>query len=158
MEIIMGDCKENMKGTSEKTEGFLAKFKKKLLDKKSKSKKETKTLVDLLSEVSDATDRLRVNKNEESAEQFVATLDEASTKADKLVSVKEKDLDTETSQFEENIQKLSVLKEIRYHLDESVELAVLHSETKENQNEILKQIGYHIGESAELSLGYTEVQ
>jgi len=154
----MGDCKDNMKSTSEKTVGFLDKFKNKLKKKKSKAKKETKTFVDLLAEVSDATDRLRVNKNEESAEQFVEILDEASTRADKLVSVKEKDLDAEKNQFNENLQKLSVLKEIRYHIDESVELAVLHSENKSNQNDILKQIGYHIGESAELSLGYEEVR
>lgn len=152
----MGDCKDNMKSTSEKTESFLDKFKKRIGSKKTKAKKETKTLVDLLAEVSDSISRLRVNKNGESAEQFVAILDEVSTRADKLVSVKEKDLDTETSKFEENLQKLAVLKEIRYHIDESVELAVLHSEKKSFQNEILKQIEYHIGEAAELSLGYQE--
>jgi len=153
----MGDCKDNMTTTSKKTEGFLDKFKKKLSKKKTKSKKETKTFVDLLADVSDSINRLRVNKNEESAEQFIEILDEASTRADKLVTVKEKDLDTETNQFEENIQKLSILKEIRYHVDETVELAVLHSESKNNHNEILKQIGYHIGEAAELSIGYQEV-
>jgi len=154
----MGDCKSNMQTTSAKTEGFLDKFKQKLNKKKKKAKKETKTLVDLLAEVSDATDRLRVNKNEEAAEAFVEILDEASTRADKLVATKEKDLDTETSQFSENIQKLSILKEIRYHIDESVELAVLYAEKKNNQTEVLKQISYHIGESAELSIGYSEVQ
>ena len=154
----MGDCKENMKSSSEKTEGFLAKFKKKLFDKKNKVKKDTKTLVDLLADVSDAVDRLRVNKNGEAAENFVESLDLASGKADRLVAVKEKDLDTEANKFEENIQKLAILKEIRYHLDESVELAVLHSESKDNKNSILKQIGYHIGESAELSISYSEVE
>jgi len=152
----MGDCKDNMKSTSEKTESFLDKFKKKLSNKKKKNKKDTKTLVDIFAEISDAINRLRVNKNEESAEAFVEILDEASVRADKLVSVKEKDLDTETSQFEENIQKLSVLKEIRYHVDESIELAVLHSESKKNKDIILKQIGYHIGEATELSLVYSE--
>jgi soluble lytic murein transglycosylase-like protein len=152
----MGDCKDNMKSTSEKTESFLDKFKKSIVSKKKKPKKETKTLVDLLAEVSDSVVRLRVNQNTESAEQFVAVLDEASTRSDKLVSVKEKDLDSETSKFEENIQKLSILKEIRYHIDEAVELAVLHSESKNNKNEILKQISYHIGEAAELSLNYSE--
>ena len=111
-----------------------------------------------MAEVSDAIDRLRVNKNKESAEQFVEILDEASTRADKLVLVKEKDLDTETSQFEENLQKLSILKEVRYHVDEVVELAILHSENNKNQNEILKQIGHHIGEAVELALGYEEVK
>jgi len=151
----MGDCKNNMQGTSEKTESFLDKFKKKIFNKK--KKQNPKTLVDLLTEVSDSIDKLRINKNEESAEQFVEILDMASTRADKLVDVKEKDLDTETNQFEENIQKLSILKEIRYHLDESVELAVLHSESTSNKNEILKQIGYHICESAELTLSYEDV-
>jgi len=152
----VGDCKSNMKSTSEKTESFLDKFKKKLSNKKKKTKKETKTLVDIFAEISDAINRLRVNKNEESAEAFVEILDEASVRADKLVVVKEKDLDAETSQFEENIQKLSILKEIRYHVDEAIELAVLHSESKNNKDIILKQIGYHIGEATELSLVYSE--
>ena len=153
----MGTCKENMKGTTEKTESFLNKFKNKLFNKRNNLKKDTKTLVDLLSEVSNALDLLCINKNEKSAEQFVSALDAVSTKADKLVSVKEKDLDTEVNKFKENIQKLSVLKEIRYHIDEAVELAVFHSESQDNQSEILQQIGYHIGESTELSIVYLEV-
>jgi len=152
----MGDCKDNMKSTSEKTESFLDKFKKKLKNKKKKSKKESKTLVDIFAEISDAINRLRVNKNEESAEQFVEILDEASVRADKLVAVKEKDLDAEKSQYEENLQKLSVLKEIRYHVDEAIDLAVQHSESKNNQDIILKQIGYHVGEATELTLVYNE--
>jgi len=153
----MGDCKDNMTTTSKKTEGFLDKFKKKILNKKNKTKKDPKSLVDLLAEVSDAIDKLRVNKNEEAAEYFVELLDEASNRADKLVAVKEKDMEIETNQFKENLEKLSVLKEIRYHIDESVELAVLHSETENNKNEVLNQIRYHIGESAELSISYSEV-
>lgn len=153
----MGDCKSNMTTNSKTTESFLDKFKQKLLSKKSKAKKESKTLVDMLAELSDSVDRLRVNKNEESAELFVQALDEASARADSLVSSKEKDLDTEKNLFEENLQKLAILKEIRYHLDEAVELAVLQSEKKDKQIEILKQIQYHIGEAAELSVGYNEV-
>jgi len=147
-----------MATTSKKTESFLDKFRNKLKGKKNKKKEKTKTFVDLLAEVSDCISRLRVSKNEESAEQFVTALDAASTKADKLVAIKEKDLDAETSQFEENIQKLSVLKEIRFHLDECVELAVLHAEVKkvDNENYILSQIEHHLGESAELAIGYGE--
>ena len=141
---------------SKTTESFLDKFKQKLSLKKAKAKKETKTLVDMLADLSDSIDRLKINKNTESAEIFVTALDEASERAESLVSTKEKDLDTEKGKFEENLQKLAILKEIRYHLDESIALAVLQSEKEGNQSEILKQIKYHIEEAAELTIGYNE--
>jgi len=150
----MGDCKENMKTTSTKTEGFLEKFKKRLSNKKKKTKKIAKTLVDLLADLSDLVSLLRVKKDEETAEQFVELVDETSTRIEKLVAVKEKDLDSEKSQYEENIQKLAILKEIRFHIDEIIELSVSYAENKDNQSATLKQIEYHIGEAAELSLAY----
>lgn len=152
----MGDCKENMTTKSKTTESFLDKFKKKISSKKSKAKKDTKTLVDMLADLSDSIDRLKINKSEEAAEIFVQALDEASERAESLVSTKEKDLDTEKDKFEENLQKLAILKEIRYHIDEAVEMAVLKSEKIDKQSEILKQIQYHIEEAAELTIGYKE--
>ena len=153
----MGDCKDNMKTTSEKTETFLKKFKDKLKKKKKKKIKKAKTFVDLLSELSDAIDKLRIKKDVESSEAFVEILDEVSTKTDKLVTIKEKDLDIETNKFEENIQRLAILKEIRFHIDECVELATLFEEIEKNHNEILKQVNYHVEEAAELTLGYEMV-
>jgi len=154
----MGDCKDNMKTTSKKTEGFLDKFKKKLSDKKKKVKKLAKTLVDLLADLSDLVSLLRVKKDEETAEQFVEQVDETSTRIEKLIAVKEKDLDSEKNQYEENLQKLSILKEIRFHIDEIIELSVSYAENNDNQTATLKQIEYHIGEAAELSLTYEKVK
>ena len=153
----MGDCKNNMSTTSKATESFLDKFKNRLLSKKSKAKKEVKTFVDLLAELNDAIDKLRVTKSEEAAEAFATVLDETCSRADSLVSTKERDLDTESDKFHENLQKLSILKEIRHHVDASVELAVLQAEKSNKKSEILEQIKYHVGEAAELSIGYNEV-
>lgn len=152
----MGDCKENMSTTSKKTESFLDKFKQKISSKKNKTKKDTKTLVDLLAETSDSIDRLRVNKNEEAAEKFVETLDETSERIEKLVSTKEKDLEVEKNSISENFQKLSILKEIRFHIDETIELATLQEKFKNNQSELFIQMKYHIEEAAELTIAYKE--